>query len=287
MRLTSTGMDTLPCQSQSSQEGNSGRYGDVWWSNVPLGVSELFIVLLCHFYFIHVYAQCLRFPRDHRAGDQHRLLGGSDPVAGSGESSPWRPSRVFHPRLWPHPHRTKSRNIGPVSRHFSLRYWLLIRLFPVPLAAARPGMLSLAAVWATNSFHACCFSNSPSHFPQETNGARHLRRVHASKKVSTETHSVCSWHVSYCALLIRTCAAQQALPLSSFVYIVSVFYWYNFKFQYYERGLGPRIFHLEFQVEISWKYVVMHGGSFPTVRFRRQVVKCWMSHWLTYNNIFS
>lgn len=52
------------------------------------------------------------------------------------------------------------------------------------------GMSSLPVVGATNLFNACCFSNSPSHFPQETNGARHLRKVHASKKVSTETHSI-------------------------------------------------------------------------------------------------
>lgn len=73
-------------------------------------------------------------------------------------------------------------------------------------------------VGATNLFNACCFSNSPSHFPQETNGARHLRKVHASKKVSTATHSIVRgmFHI---VLNSYKRAVQQALPLSKLCFV--------------------------------------------------------------------
>ena len=40
-----------------------------------------------------------------------------------------------------------------------------------------------------------CYANSPHPFPQETNGTRHLRKVHANKKVSTQTQrKYTSWN---------------------------------------------------------------------------------------------
>lgn len=90
MQLTSTGMDTLLFRNQFSQEGERG----FWTAMVTDRVAkrsmksfELFNFLMQRFSFIEPSVQCLWLPRDHRAGDQHRLLRGSDPVAGSGESS--------------------------------------------------------------------------------------------------------------------------------------------------------------------------------------------------------
>lgn len=200
----------------------------------PIRSFESFNFLIYHFSFIYLCVQCLRLSRDHRAWDQHRLLWGSDPVAGSGESSccphPGDPVLLSSTSLnltltaSPHPRLTLLPQSNTLHCLHCPPHWIgaggcLITLSQFPLerqsvflhftfsvnhswadcsewdrfsaeAVTPLGMSSLAVVGATNLFNACCFSNSPSHFPQETNGARHLRKVHASKKVSTETHSI-------------------------------------------------------------------------------------------------
>lgn len=90
MQLTSTWTDTLLFQNQFSQEGNCGFLTAMVTDCVakrPMKTFESFNFLIYHSSFIYLCVQCLWLPRDHRAWDQHRLLWGSDPVAGSGESS--------------------------------------------------------------------------------------------------------------------------------------------------------------------------------------------------------
>lgn len=149
MQLTSTWTDTLLFQNQFSQEGNCGFLTAMLTdceAKRPIRSFESFNFLIYHSSFIYLCVQCLRLPRDHRAWDQHRLLWGSDPVAGSGESSccphPGDPVLLSstslnltltaspHPRLTPLPplspalnwRRRVSDNTQPVSTRTSVSF---------------------------------------------------------------------------------------------------------------------------------------------------------------------
>lgn len=141
----------------------------------------------------------------------------------------------------PHPHLTESHNVRlvstPVSPSFHSSFPSVL-LAPDPTVSESDSRLRLLwACWAwlwfqplINLMHVASLTPPPVFLRRPMALAICARCMLVKRYPLKHTLFVYTWHVSYCALLIQACAAQQSLPLSTwvFVYKESVFYWSTF-----------------------------------------------------------